>query len=54
MTGLTLWANAGSLTRALFIRLACDGDLNHDGKVAHGRIASRLTVAQALEMAGSK
>lgn len=48
MTGLTLWADAGTNMRRLFIRLACDGDIRrfkrYEGPVF------KLTVAQALEV----
>jgi len=46
--GLTLWPNAGPNTRALFIRLACDGDLMRYPE--QGGMRHKLTVAQALEV----
>jgi hypothetical protein len=47
VTGLTLWADAGTNMRRLFIRLACDGDLRIQG---YSNPSTRLTIAQALEV----
>lgn len=61
MKGSVLWANAGTVTRELFIRLACDADIRHtrEAQLGSGGDVRRmetaafgevLTVAQALEV----
>lgn len=51
MSGLALWPNAGANTRALFIRLACDGDVRLvDRGNSRADAVRYLTIKQALEV----
>jgi hypothetical protein len=50
VTGLTLWADAGTNMRRLFIRLACDADWWMRYPVLKRGIRHELTIAQALEV----
>ena len=45
-----LWDNALPNTRAMFVRLACDGDIRLMRCKLGINVDQRLTVAQVLEM----